>query len=360
MTMICLNSNRGLDDSISSLNIKIFREEFYDWRTYMDISSSVSVRNIRSNDAFMKIVYEWEDYISEAYNLPIHLIENQNRFIFKLKRKYKNLFSKRIKRNESIELAFVIHPCDLRYYFNKNCIFVFIDIWPDDEKGLVRRMGKKTPFFVTSLDVYEHFKLKFNMNNVYYMPLSISDVWKLKKVPEKRIDLVQIGRKNEILHNFAIRYVKENPQVDYVYSDMNWTMDRRIYTSTKYGAFGDVDTRDDYMNLLKESKICVLSSPGVDGSRPQCKDMDYPTPRFYESAINYCHMVGRYSDNEEFKMQKIPNVCMKVDTYEDFKQYVNQILKGGYSFPVDKWDEFINLHLTSKWYSDFLKKCEGL
>ena len=65
------------------------------------------------------------------------------------------------------------------------------------------------------------------------MPLMISSKWKLTNTPTKDIDLIQTGRKNEKLHLFAIRFTKEHPEYEYVFSGIDGTTGDLKYFSTE-------------------------------------------------------------------------------------------------------------------------------
>ncbi|MBQ7543312.1 MAG: hypothetical protein IJT02_00020 [Synergistaceae bacterium] len=42
------------------------------------------------------------------------------------------------------------------------------------------------------------------------------------------------------------------------------------------------------------------------------------TPRFYESAILGCALLGRYPDNEEFRALNTSRYCPNITSYEQF------------------------------------------
>ena len=39
----------------------------------------------------------------------------------------------------------------------------------------------------------------------------------MEGTPEKSIDIMQLGRKNEVLHKFALKLTKKYPEIEYVY-----------------------------------------------------------------------------------------------------------------------------------------------
>lgn len=75
-----------------------------------------------------------------------------------------------------------------------------------------------------------------------------------------------------------------------------------VYYSTKQGILNDkTGTRQEFINFLSSAKISLLSAPGIDGSDNNCTGGFNPvTPRFYESAVQYCYMVGRFLESAVF------------------------------------------------------------
>jgi hypothetical protein len=332
----------------------------------MKIEKIISLRKIK-HDVFRDVVYEWEDWISEHHDL---LMECPDKVMIANTKNPCNIFVKIIRKIEEIRkihrlnfkrpiaMGFVTIVYDIVYFKRRNCIPVFLDIWPNEINYVCRAMRKEVPFFVTSLDVYKLIKKKAPNLNVYYIPLSVSDKWNTETQTDRTIDMIQMGRKNEVLHTYALKYVEKHPNVEYVYSGKSGTEGDLKYYSNRMGEIGTIETREKYMNLLRRSKICLLSSPGKDGSRERAAGIDFPTPRFYESAICKCFMLGRYTKNREFALQKIPSVCPYIDSYEDFEAEIDQILGGNLEVETERFQKYIHMHLTSTWFKEFQKMCE--
>ncbi|PTQ85940.1 hypothetical protein C8U37_10243 [Trichococcus patagoniensis] len=326
----------------------------------------ISLREIKK-EVFRDVVYEWEDQIARIEKVPIVNVDNisvterSDRNIFE--RIYSFVINKKqfnkLDKTKPIYFAFLTLVNDVLYVQNKNCIPVFIDVWNDRIDYVRKKMSNGTPFFVTSLDVYEKLKGASEKLDVYYLPLSVSDIWKSDLIPKKTIDLVQVGRKNEVLHNFALEYIKTHPTLEYVYSGKNGTTGDLKYFSTTRGEIGAINTRKDYMDLLKNSHICLLSSPGVDSSRKNAEDIDFPTPRFYETAASYCIMLTRHSNHKEFEIQGIDSICYSINSYEQFSAIMDRIGAGEIEVDTKKYGNFIEKHLTSTWYSEFKEKMKG-
>ena len=98
-----------------------------------------------------------------------------------------------------------------------------------------------------------------------------------------------------------MEYVAEHPDVEYVYQSNNGSL---TYISTTRGNLGKFDKRNEYVELLKSCRISLVSTPGMDKSRTDFGNVDFFTPRFFESAAFYCHMLGRYIENKEADFRK--------------------------------------------------------
>jgi hypothetical protein len=204
--------------------------------------------------------------------------------------------------------------------------------------------AKKIPlFYVTCYDIYKEM-IKRNCKNVKYIPLSISDKYYLKKVPSKTIDVIQFGRKNELLHNYMLRYCESHQGIDYVYQKDKNSL---AYFSTQKGDLGCFDTRKEYFELLSKCKVSLVSSPAIDGTRDFGNGIDFITPRFYESAVNYCFMVGRYTENEESEMLKINSICDNIKNYEEFEKCMDKYLGSDEFFKKNEFEKFLERNITS-------------
>lgn len=129
------------------------------------------------------------------------------------------------------------------------------------------------------------------------MPLSVSDKHYAPNFERyhKTIDVIQFGRRDPILHEYMLRYSAEHKDVDYVYSVSGGK--RSEYLSTIRGTIGSISGRDSFIQTLASAKISLVSSPGMDENQPITYGVSFPTPRFYESAILGCALIGRYPDN---------------------------------------------------------------
>jgi hypothetical protein len=294
------------------------------------------------------VVYEWEDIFSDALNIELKSIKSfslKQRLIRKLAREFNKYASIKFNK-ESYGLYFAMAVNSIAGITNQSIIPIYLDVHLNDIEAIIKQIKKCPLFFVTNYEIYKILKRKYKLN-VYYISLSVSNKHITHiDISNKSVDIIQIGRANPVLHQYAMKYTQQNPHIDYVYQTFGGSL---TYTSTlikdKKLLCSD---RNSFMKLLRTSKISLVSSPAMDKVRDFGENIDFFTPRFFESAIARCHMLGRYTQNEECELLKIKNVCANIFSYEDFKQRCNQIL-GNYEIPQSKaYNEFIENNVTSK------------
>ena len=245
----------------------------------------------------------------------------------------------------------------------KNCIPVVIDAWND---GCVKYLADSTKnlklFYVTSRYIYDHIKAEDPNSNVRYMPLSVSDKHyspNFERYRNKTVDVIQFGRRDPILHEYMLRYSAEHNDVDYVYSSGNKGK-RSDYLSTIRGNIGPVNGRDNFMQTLSGAKVSLVSSPGMDEHEPITYGVSFPTPRFYESAVLGCSLIGRYPDNQEFHELNMSRYCPNITSYD---QFVHELERALAMTPEELYaqnHDFILNSLTSKRAEKIQKDLEEL
>ncbi|MFL0194643.1 hypothetical protein ACJDU8_03515 [Clostridium sp. WILCCON 0269] len=312
----------------------------------------ITLRNV-CHETYYDIVYEWEDCICDNLNLQLISISDK---VYKSSEKLKYRIISKLKRNMKIPLhkfsinrdyylAFIMNISHFKYYSEYNIIPIFLDTWKCDTQFLFNNFRKlnKIKYYVTNYQMFCLLTGK-GAKNVEYIPLSIADKWILSDCPRKQIDVIQMGRKNSILHEYMLRFCSEFPDTEYVYLDLIGR--QKGYLSTTRGFIGDCKTRISMMELLRTAKVSLVSSPGIDAKEgDKSYGIDFPTPRFYESAVNYCYMIGRYSPKIEFDNLDIPSVCPNVDSYDEFKKCMIRYLESD-SFNKKVFDNFIKRNTT--------------
>ena len=312
------------------------------------IDSVISKRNM-DDRVFFDVCFEWEDIIADILHAKI-VSFNKLEYIYKrIKGKFFP-WGYNITQDYKYPLAvfFVMSYTDLKYYYGKNALPIFLDIWSDEAIKFVDRKLGSSFFYVTSLDVYNRFVDLNKLSGAHYMPLSVSDKYFSEYFDkyEKTVDVIQIGRRNEVLHRWMLDYVKNNPDIEYIYSQEGNTRGKLNYISTRKGNIGKIVNREQYIKLLGSAKVSLVSTPGVDNSRENNKfGVDFPTPRFYESAVTGNYMIGRYTNNSE--NERIERVCPLASDYDFFCNEISRGISTSKAELYRKYKDFIISNMTS-------------
>lgn len=167
------------------------------------------------------VVFEWEDIMAETMNIDLEYVDDGFRKRIRNFAWYHlHSFSKfKISDIKDWKLVWVMSSKALGNFTLKNCIPIFLDVFIDDAEDVIKATDSLPCFWVTN---YEFFNLlqKNGVENVFYMPLSISDKYITNTVPEKTIDVLQFGRKNRVLHKWMMDYCGSH-NVEYIYREDN-------------------------------------------------------------------------------------------------------------------------------------------
>jgi hypothetical protein len=339
----------------------------------------LTARKWLTNYYAIQVVYEWEDILSKEMNVPvdsesldrINTIYNKrfNHFLQRVIRKtfladfIDSSFNYLLRKRKGvlfINYQLYVIETPNHYAYQPNSIPIFIDCFRDMVDKLPALCRRNPLVFVTDQEIYHALQKTDIAAKTRYLPLTISDKYFNKEVPEKKIDVLQIGRQNPVLHEWMIQLTQKHPQVEYVYAHKS-PDEVHTYYSTKNGWVKEpTETRNQFIRFLSSARISLLSSPGMDGGdKARTGGFNPVTPRFYESAINYCYMVGRYPDTPDFIYNDVASVCERPADYESFEKTILQMLSTPFAFQ-NKYEPFIRKHLTSATAKTILAEIEKL
>jgi len=234
-------------------------------------------------------------------------------------------------KREARALMFAIfapHYCN-SYVVQSEVIPVIIDCWGTSLNKAVEALGNTAAVVVTNIELVPEFEKRRPGLQVIYSPLAVeAKVASLKF--KKKYDLIQVGRKNPKLHEWAIRLTNEKPGIEYLYADTSGTWPK--WFSTRRGELTVGLSRGDYLETLGSAKIALVSAPGIDGGEARTGGFNPVTPRFYEAAALGCKLIGRFPPNgADFVQNEVASVCANVDSYEEFVVAVSDALSVGQS-----------------------------
>lgn len=310
-----------------------------------------------SNGKDYGIVNEWEDIFSEMLNVPLYY-DNW-------KRRDKTIFWKIpwlasfFQTNEQT-FTYVMLPIASPYGNNKkNIIPCMIDFFCRDKNELqqfYKRYDKNPVVLISSREAYDYLVSVKCPLNIRHLALSISDKYCIddKTTFEKRYDVVMLGRQNKVLQEFLNEYSERHKELTYVYGKKEGRNFR--YYDQDGLDLGTMSSRDDYMNLMKMSRIGMYATPAMDGGRTDTNGFDQVTPRFLEYIVSGCHVLSRYHKNSDTEFYELDKMSTRIDTYEQFEKAMDEMRYK--EVDVARYAKYLANHYTSVRVQTLLKYLE--
>lgn len=302
------------------------------------------------------IIFEWEDILAKELNCSV-ITRSDLEFAFdeKCRRIYKKIripffrlfnlidgyrgkkvliFDASTKQQDGIYNNHKYIPCLIDYFLNEEMYPNFLNAYKNNPLVLV-----------SNREVYEYLVKKKCPIRIEHFPLSLSDIYKTDEIYQKEYDLIVAGRQNPLLMEYLEKYEKAYPDTRIV---------RRRYENGHFeyylSATGEVisigDTREQYIELLRKSKIALYTTPGMDGTRPDANGWNQVTPRFLEEVSSQCHIIARYPDNADTRWYELKKICKCVESYEEFEKMMNAYKQEEVN--VELYKTYLEKHYTSK------------
>lgn len=280
-----------------------------------------------------QVVYEWEEDISVAYNVPMAYLDSYKKHpVARILRKMK--CSKPIpwKRNKDIYLFFAMNIDILRLltWSYSNVIPILLDVTLDEVDELYKLTVKLPVFWVTSFKIYEILLDQHPTCKARYIPQMASDRY-LSEAVKKDISFIQFGRRNPVLHKYALQYCDTHLGASYIYRDDNPQNGMIQYKDSVFTEMGVISNRKDFINYLLRSKISLCSSPMMDETRDFGAGIDFLTARWYESIMCRCNIIARVSSivRKEINNIKLEQLIRDVSAYEEFENIADDFINEG-------------------------------
>jgi hypothetical protein len=327
----------------------------------MELAGIYTIRDT-PHPYYWDIVYAWEDELSRVLSIPLIHVGSRYDQIYKpdLMRKILNRLNfyqtkdRVLFQPSRYYLAFHIGPPGVySFHSRKDVVPIIIDFWKsEDLKQFKSIFSLNKCVFVTSKEVFNYLNGKQLNLKLNLLSLSLPDsmfhsylqMRKKSNFNNRPFDLIQVGRQNSKLNTYIASLLKEFPEINYVWGKLE--QGKMHMHSTRSGYLGIFDTRESFLELLSQSKISLLSAPGMDADAIRTGGFSPVTPRFLESAACGCHLVGMYRQNDDFIHYGIEEVCVNIKDYNDLKNTVLGWLSAK-AAPRD-YTSFLQKHLTSK------------
>ena len=289
----------------------------------MKVERILSERN-QDVHAWMDLVYEWEDIFSRELGIPLGdaVSVAYGKWTGKLYRRMPGLLRLRAPSVPAFRFELVLNLY-CRAYNRKNIIPCIVDFYMRDRaRDFINNYRHNPVVLVSSREACAYLEeLGCTSHvNVQHLALSLPDTYRLnpQDEPQKKYDLVLNGRQNPVLREYAQRYAKSHPDFLYVYCERN--ENDYIYRTSAGETLGNMRTREDYMQLLRQSRTGLYSTPGMDDPTMRSQGFNQVTPRFLELLACGCHVIARYKENPDTEYYELNRFSPSVASYGQFEE----------------------------------------
>lgn len=310
-------------------NNKIIIESF----RYIDKWASRDIVN-NYEDAFCKL----------SSDVKIDNIGKKQYFIKRLFRnKYFNKYSifesllKKIQDHffvETDEIIFMIcmNADDIEYcnfYKSKKLKIVYIiDAWENKIQYISNKINDVDIILMAyqdSINLLKQYVDENVMKKVFLFPLFINPNLYPVKPAEKKFDLIQVGRQNKKMHEWALRYSSKN-KLTYLYQKRN---DRGIYyfENEPWDCKNYQFSYSRLINTIAKTKIAIVSPPDSTDIKRTGR-VSPLTPRYLETAMSFAVPVGLIPSGFEYKNFFPKNFTMIANSYVEFEEICDKLINN--------------------------------
>ena len=278
------------------------------------------------------IVFEWEDEIARALDLPVRAPRRPGWWMRSLARRV-GARCPRTPQAPMLEFVMIATDTNRGRYGHRSVPWIIDYFLPDESVTSFLEATSACPYvLISSREAYEHIiKNGGDAARYLHLPLSLPDRYRLDPSVkmDKDIDLALVGRQTSVLLEYARRYVASRPGLRVVVKG-----EKRNGHSWVYDLDGkpvaDIDSREDYLALMRRCRLFLYSTPGMDDGKPT-EGFSQVTPRFLEALACGCRPLMRYPDNPDTRHYELASLAPSIETYEQFEAEADRAL----SSPVD-------------------------
>jgi hypothetical protein len=317
----------------------------------------LSLRNVEKWPSY-HIVYEWEDELAKILHADIVNEYKNYKFYKSTLLRLIHLISYRFKHKpkNTLNVYFEMAPkkiirkgpfhFNINPFNNKNYIPIFIDCIIDENKleDFYLSYNRCSMLLISDKNIYDLLIKKKCPFKIYHFPLSLPDKYKLNTQInyDKIYDAIIIGRKDPTFIEWLNKYSSNNPDFIYLHQ-IKGEKGELYYIDNKGNIIGNYHTREQYIDLLRKTRISFYSTPGIDNE----KNIDPVTPRLFELMSAQCKLIVRYSDNADTRFFELGKIFKSINNYEDFEKQMNIFLTSE-TYPKSEYVEFLSKNYTSE------------
>lgn len=314
-------------------------------------------------EVYSDLIYEWEEDFSNQLKVPIVSYSKwHNKFLngmTKIIDKFRVLtiiqHLDKIKKPKKYTLIFNLCPTKrFSYRTSSNKIPYIIDFdFRVDLSAFYSNYKNCALVLISSLESYNYLIKNKCPLKIKHLPLSISDRYKLYKDDNTRKYDAIIARPNRVFMNYIERYASDHPSFEYVIRKWEGSAMYKgnVYYSNKKGAIGEFSDRAAYFELLKNTKVALYATPGLD--EPNKRFMNHVTPSLFEYISSGCRIIARYADNAETASFNLKSFVPSVDSYEAFSEQLTSYINSNSTDYLQESEKYLQSVYTSDQITKF-------
>jgi glycosyltransferase involved in cell wall biosynthesis len=216
------------------------------------------------------------------------------------------------------------------YKTKKLKIAYIIDAWENEIKSLAEEILRTKVDIILlayqdSIELLEkHLPVEI-MKRVFLFPVFIDPDIYPKDIPNKLYDIIQVGRRNDTLHQWALRYSLERHR-SYLYQKKNskgiYYFEGREWEGSNFQL--------SYLSLidtLAKTKIALVSPPNLTNDKRTGK-VSPLTLRYLESAMCFAIPVGFTPSSSEYREFFPETFTIVPRNYNDFADICDRLINN--------------------------------
>lgn len=313
----------------------------------MKISRVKSLR-MTINDPCYDLVFEWEDQICKTLNASLwndwfyKMIHNvylermpEYKRLIKTNRKtlmFDMLVCNNIRANQENVIPWIID-----FYLHKSDLQRFNKIYRNNPLVLVS-CKDACDFIEKNRELCPEIKYM-------HLPLTLPDKYAIDEntVFHKKYDVVLAGSKNPVLYSYLKEYANAHPSFTYV--DREVKNGHFCYFDNNGVFVGYGDTRDEYISLMKKSRVGLYATHWLDYKQETENIFYHMTPRFLEMLSCGMHVIARFKKNSDTDFFEIEKFSPSIESYDSFEKAMDFALS--HDVDMKRYSDYLSHHYTS-------------
>ena len=308
----------------------------------MQIEQIITNRQIDPHHA-NDLVYEWEDDLRQYFGATF----SYNRGI--QNERYSKYIPFVLNIVQTGKPAFTYEMCTQRHNGNnkRNIIPCVIDFYirePWKVRLWYCTYWRNPVICVSSREVYEYLAVSLGLKKIQHLPLSISDRYRITEETEfeKSYDMLIAGRQDSMLTEFLNKYLTLHPDTTYIRRVLQ--DGKSVYVDQSGEVVSPTDSREIYMQMMRKSRACMYSTPGMDDKR-RTNGYSQVTPRFLEIIAGGCYPLMRYKVNADTDYYRLADFGPSITSYEQFEKELDKARSE--KADMRQYSRYLEGHYTS-------------